>query len=179
MSATTQQAFRAILDALAHPTRPFPISGPAVPFSRALAAVALTLCDEDTPVHLDPAFDSAVAAWFAFYTGAPVIAGPAEAAFLFARELPALDSLRAGTHEQPHQSATVVLEVGGGQGRRLRATGPGIDGHADFDAPWAPADFVDRWRRNTARFPIGVDLLLVEGDQIRGLPRTTMLEGVA
>jgi alpha-D-ribose 1-methylphosphonate 5-triphosphate synthase subunit PhnH len=185
----TQRAFRAILDALARPTRPVPIAGPAqppAPLSSAVAAVGLTLCDEDTPVHLDAtlAADGAVAAWFAFYTGAPVIGDPVEASFLFATAfdlLPPLDQLAAGTPEQPHRSATVVLDVTGRHegGPRLRATGPGINGQAVFAAPWAPADFADVWRRNTARFPMGVDLLLVEGDRISGLPRSTKLDGVA
>jgi alpha-D-ribose 1-methylphosphonate 5-triphosphate synthase subunit PhnH len=185
----TQQVFRAILEALARPTRPFPLDGPTEPpepMGRGLAAVALTLCDEDTPVWIDPvlAADGAVAAWFAFYTGAPVISDPALAAFVFALgfdRLPPPAELAAGTDEQPHRSATAVLDVAGhGTGdRRLRATGPGIDGYADFAAPWAPPDFVDRWRANTERFPMGVDLLLVEGAQIRGLPRTTVLDGVA
>lgn len=181
---TTQQAFRAVLEALSRPTRPVPIGGaerPPAPLSGTAAQVALTLCDEDTPVFLDGilAADGTVAAWFAFHTGAPVIADLSRAAFVFATELPPLQDLAAGTHEQPHHSATVVLEASGHGGQVLRATGPGIDGHAEFAAPWAPEGFTDAWRRNTERFPMGVDLLLAEPGRIRGLPRTTMLEGVA
>ncbi|TQS42067.1 phosphonate C-P lyase system protein PhnH [Cryptosporangium phraense] len=179
-----QRAFRAVLDALAHPTRPFPITGPdrpPAPLGRAAAAVGLTLCDDDTPVWIDPvlAADGAVAAWFAFHTGAPVLSGPAEAAFVFATgfdALPPLTALAAGTPEQPHTSATIVLETTGRNGREYRATGPGIDGEAGLVAPAAFGEF---WRQNTERFPLGVDLLLVEGDRVRGLPRTTTLEGVS
>ncbi len=182
-----QQAFRAILDALAHPAQPYAITGPTqppAPLGSALAAVGLTLCDEDTPVWLDDvlAADGAVAAWFAFYTGAPVVTDRTTAAFLFGTgfdRLPPLAELAAGSHEQPHQSATVVLDVtGAGDGpARLRATGPGIDGQVEFAAAWAPPDFVDVWRHNTERFPLGVDLLLVDGAQVYGLPRTTKVEG--
>jgi alpha-D-ribose 1-methylphosphonate 5-triphosphate synthase subunit PhnH len=186
-SRDTQRAFRAILEALARPTRAFDItapSGPPAALGGAAAAVALTLCDEDTPVWLDTtlAADGTVAAWFAFYTGAPVIADPSRADFVFATRfelLPPLAQLAAGTHEQPHTSATVVLDVAGQDGgAQLRASGPGIDAEVEFAAPWAPPDFVDVWRHNTERFPLGVDLLLVEGTQVRGLPRTTRLEGV-
>jgi alpha-D-ribose 1-methylphosphonate 5-triphosphate synthase subunit PhnH len=183
----TQRAFRAILEALARPTRGFAITGPTAPpapLCSAAAAVALTVCDEDTPVWLDTGLggDGTVAAWFAFYTGAPVIADPTRAGFVFATRfelLPPLAQLAAGTHEQPHESATVVLDVAGQHGGpHLRASGPGIDAAVEFAAPWAPPDFVDVWRHNTERFPLGVDLLLVEGMQVRGLPRTTRLEEV-
>jgi alpha-D-ribose 1-methylphosphonate 5-triphosphate synthase subunit PhnH len=183
----TQRAFRAILEALARPTRAFDITGPTAPpapLSRVAAAIALTVCDEDTPVWLDTvlAADGTVAAWFAFYTGAPVIADPTRAGFVFATRfelLPPLAQLAAGTPEQPHQSTTIVLDVTGQDGGpHLRASGPGIEAEAEFAAPWAPPDFVDVWRHNTARFPLGVDLLLVDGSQVRGLPRTTRLEGV-
>jgi alpha-D-ribose 1-methylphosphonate 5-triphosphate synthase subunit PhnH len=171
-----QQTFRAVLEALARPGRPFPLSGDGK------AAVALALCDEDTPVWLDPvlAADGEIAGWFAFYTGAPVIAEPERASFLFVTgfdRLPPLLDLAAGTPEQPHRSATVVIDVTGAQeNTTLRAEGPGINGYADFTAPW-PAGFAELWRGNTDRFPMGVDLLLVDGDQVRGLPRTTHLDG--
>jgi alpha-D-ribose 1-methylphosphonate 5-triphosphate synthase subunit PhnH len=110
-----------------------------------------------------------------------VIGDRAEASFLFGTGWMPLDGLAAGTPEQPHRSATVVLDVSGAGagGRQVRATGPGIDGYADLDVPWAPDDFLDQWQRNTARFPLGVDLLLVGPDHVRGLPRTTHLEGAA
>ena len=50
-----QRAFRAVLDALAHPARSFPLAGPADPpaaLGPGLAAVALTLLDEDCAVWL-------------------------------------------------------------------------------------------------------------------------------
>ena len=55
-----QRAFRAVLDALAHPTCPYPVAGPAEPpaaLGRGLAAVALTLLDEDCAVWLGGALD--------------------------------------------------------------------------------------------------------------------------
>ena len=64
-----------MLDALAHPTRRYPLAGPAEPpaaLGRGLAAVALTLLDEDCAVWLGGALggDPEVAAWLAFHTGA-------------------------------------------------------------------------------------------------------------
>ena len=182
-----QRTFRAILDALAHPARRYPVSGPAEPpgaLGRGLAAVALTLLDEDTPVWLGGALghDAETAAWLAFHTGAGRVGDPAAASFVIAGPdaLPPLASLALGTDEAPHRSATVVLDVRAravpGVGpARFTARGPGIDGTATLTAPWAPDGFIDAWERNAELFPRGVDLLLVDADSVAALPRTTRL----
>ncbi len=177
-----QRAFRAVLDALSHPARSYPLAGPAEPpaaLGRGLAAVVLALLDEQCTVWLGGAFtrDAEVASWLAFHTGARraesatadfVITGP--------DALPPLASLAVGTDEAPHRSATVVLDIRGGAGiARFTAQGPGIDGRATLAAPWATAGFADAWRRNTGLFPRGVDLLLVDEDSVAAVPRTTRL----
>ncbi|HEY6497722.1 MAG TPA: phosphonate C-P lyase system protein PhnH [Trebonia sp.] len=178
-----QCAFRAILDALAHPARTFPLDGPADPpaaLGRGLAAVALTLLDEDCTVWLggELASDAEVAAWLAFHTGARPADDPAQAAFVVAApgDLPPLASLALGTDEAPHLSATVVIDVRGCDGAaRFTAQGPGIDGTAPLVAPWASDGFADAWQQNTELFPRGVDLLLVDSATVTALPRTTRL----
>jgi alpha-D-ribose 1-methylphosphonate 5-triphosphate synthase subunit PhnH len=183
-----QRAFRAVLDALAHPTRSFPLAGPADPpaaLGPGLAAVALTLLDEDCAVWLGGALadDAEVADWLAFHTGARRVNAAGEADFLIAgpAALPPLASLAPGTDEAPHLSATVVLDVRGSTGfpdavpARFCARGPGIDGTATLAAPWAADGFSAEWRRNTRIFPRGVDLLLVDDDTVAALPRTTCL----
>jgi alpha-D-ribose 1-methylphosphonate 5-triphosphate synthase subunit PhnH len=182
-----QRAFRAILDALAHPARPYPVCGPAEPpgaLGRGLAAVALTLLDEDSPVWLGGALgrDAETAAWLAFHTGARRVGDPAAASFVIAGPdaLPPLASLALGTDEAPHRSATVVLDVRAravpGPGpARFTARGPGIDGTATLTAPWAADGFIDAWERNAGLFPRGVDLLLVDAGSVAALPRTTRL----
>jgi alpha-D-ribose 1-methylphosphonate 5-triphosphate synthase subunit PhnH len=187
-SRDAQRAFRAVLDALAHPTRSYPVAGPAEPpaaLGRALAAVALTLLDEDCDIWLGGALgrDAEVAAWLAFHTGARRVADPLVADFVVTAPdaLPPLTSLKLGTDEAPHLSATVVLNVRGGANpteagpARFSAQGPGIDGTAMLAASWAAGSFAAAWQHNTALFPRGVDLLLVDSDSIVGLPRTTRL----
>jgi alpha-D-ribose 1-methylphosphonate 5-triphosphate synthase subunit PhnH len=179
-----QRAFRAILDALAHPARRYPLDGPVEPpaaLGRGLAAVALTLFDEAGAVWLggDLAADAATRDWLAFHTGARFVAEAADAAFVVTgpAALRALDALEAGTDEAPHLGATVVLDIRGASGAaRFTASGPGIETDAPLDAPWAPPGFADAWAANHARFPRGVDLLLVDGDGVTGLPRTTRLD---
>jgi alpha-D-ribose 1-methylphosphonate 5-triphosphate synthase subunit PhnH len=183
-SRDAQRAFRAVLDAIAHPTRSYPLAGPAEPpaaLGRGLAAVALTLLDEDCAVWLGGALarDAEIAAWLAFHTGARRADTAAAAGFVIAGPdvLPPLASLALGTDEAPHLSATVVLDVRGCAGpARFTARGPGIDGAATLTAPWAPDGFADAWHRNTEVFPRGVDLLLVDEDTLTAVPRTTRLK---
>jgi alpha-D-ribose 1-methylphosphonate 5-triphosphate synthase subunit PhnH len=178
-----QHAFRAVLDALAHPTRAYPLAGPPEPpaaLGAGLAAVALTLLDEDCTMWLGGTLDDdpAVAAWLAFHTGARRADHQGAADFVIATPdmLPPLTSLALGTDETPHLSATVVLDIRGCAGPvRFRAQGPGIDGSATLAAPWAPAEFAAEWQRNADLFPRGVDFLLVDADTVTGLPRTTRL----
>jgi alpha-D-ribose 1-methylphosphonate 5-triphosphate synthase subunit PhnH len=178
-----QHAFRAVLDALAHPARAYPLAGPAEPpaaLGAGLAAVALTLLDEDCAVWLGGTLgaDPAVAAWLAFHAGARRADHQGAADFVIAAPnvLPPLTSLALGTDETPHLSATVVLDIRGCAGPvRFRAEGPGIDGSATLAAPWASAEFAAEWQHNAELFPRGADFLLVDADTVTGLPRTTRL----
>ncbi|MBF4622912.1 phosphonate C-P lyase system protein PhnH [Clavibacter sp. VKM Ac-2872] len=181
-----QAAFRALLDALAHPTRVHPIAGPTeapAGLGAGLGAVALTVLDEESALWLDPrrAADAEVVSWLTFHTGVRIVADAADAVFVLAdpASLPPLAELAAGTDEEPHRSATVLVDVRDASGSlRVRAEGPGIDGHAIADAPWADDAFLDAWRANGRRFPRGVDLLLVDAGSVAGLPRTTRLRAV-
>ncbi|SIS00480.1 phosphonate C-P lyase system protein PhnH [Williamsia sterculiae] len=181
-----QQVFRAVLDAMAHPARPYPVSAHTLapePLGDTMGAVALTLLDEETRVWLGGplAGEPAVAAWLAFHTGARRRDDPDEGAFVLTTPagIPDLDALAQGTEEAPHTSATVVLDVRGCTGAvRLRATGPGIDGAVEMDAPWADDTLVGRWRANTHLFPRGVDIVVVDDGGVLGLPRTTTLTAI-
>src|SRR5260370_27912876 len=82
-----QATFRAILDALAHPgrivERPVALAGPApAPLGDAAAAIALTLCDIDTPIWLDPG-PAGCAHYLRFHCCAPLSAAPGAAHFPF------------------------------------------------------------------------------------------------
>ncbi|AQW56343.1 phosphonate C-P lyase system protein PhnH [Streptomyces violaceusniger] len=182
-----QRVFRAILDAFAHPRRSYRIAGPTQApeaLGTGLAAVALTLLDEDVSVwlHRTLAEDPDVTSYLAFHTGARVTNGHGSANFVLATPdtLPALDELALGTDDAPHQSATIVLDARTpGVGARFTATGPGIDGQAEIEAPWAHEGFLAAWTRNGALFPRGVDLLVASDDRVLALPRTTRLRAVS
>ncbi|MHB2169565.1 phosphonate C-P lyase system protein PhnH [Alsobacter sp. R-9] len=181
---TAQAVFRSVMMALAQPgslrTLHAPIQGPGR-LSRGAAAIALALCDFETPVWLDEtlAADEAVASYLRFYTGCPFVADRADAHFAFVndgRVLPTLDGFAQGTLEYPDRSTTVVVPV-----ERLsvdegwRLTGPGIAGEARLRAEPLPDDLPAQLDGNRARFPRGVDLLFVCGDRVAALPRTTIV----
>jgi alpha-D-ribose 1-methylphosphonate 5-triphosphate synthase subunit PhnH len=179
----SQRAFRAVLEAMAHPGRIVTAAAPSPPppLGMAAAAVSLTLLDFDTPLWVDPAAASAdVVDYLRFHCGVALVAAPRAARFALiadAARLPSLDDLDAGTDERPDLSATVVLQVAGlaGEGGP-RLTGPGIAREARLEVSGAP----ELWnvvRANTRRFPRGVDFLLCAGDRLAALPRTTRVEG--
>jgi len=178
-----QGSFRALMDALANPGLPQTLVAAEHPAGLApeLAAVALTLCDHDTEVWLDPtlAGDAAVVAWLRFQTGAPLVAEPAQAQFALvsdAAALPALSRFALGSDEYPDRSTTIALAVtslAGGPVLTLR--GPGIKEARTIAPAGLPEGFLGQWADNRALFPRGVDVLLLSGGQVIGLPRTTRL----
>jgi alpha-D-ribose 1-methylphosphonate 5-triphosphate synthase subunit PhnH len=179
-----QQGFRALMDALANPGTIQPLAfelAPPAPLTRELAAAALTMCDHDSPVWLDPSLleSDAVVAWLKFHTGAPIVTDPTAAQFALVSDLsamPVLAHFALGNDEYPDTSTTVILAVPSlAQGESLTLKGPGIKGETMAAPTGLPEDFVVQWADNRAQFPRGVDLLLVAGGQVLGLPRTTRI----
>lgn len=177
----SQGVFHALMHALANPgmRRDMALSlAPPSPLTAELAAVALTLCDHDTLLWLDPGLaNAAVLDWLRFHTGAPIIRQRDLAAFAFCQSgALELSQFQQGTDFYPDRSTTIVLPVSfGGAGEALDVSGPGIDGAIALAVAGLPPDFPTQWHENMAQFPRGVDLLLVGDGQVVGLPRTTRI----
>jgi len=181
---SAQSIFRSVMDAMARPgsvQRIAVAAGAPHPMMHGTAAIALTLFDHDTPVWLDQQMSktSDVTRWLKFHTNAPVIADSSVCHFaLFgeAQALPALDRFAFGSNEYPDRSTTLILQVESlTQGRTLELRGPGIDGTAVLQASIQPVDLFERLAVNAALFPRGIDVVLVAGDAIVAIPRTTRL----
>ena len=145
------------------------------PFTDGLIAchAILTLADQETPVYLDPAF-AAAAPWLTFHTGAPVTPDPAAARFAAVTGLAALpDGLSVGDDVYPDRSVTLIAPVRLA-GRKLRLSGPGIDGARTLDADLCDTALA-YLAANRALFPRGFDVILIDdaGGRVIGLPRTT------
>lgn len=174
----SQQAFRAMMNAMAQPGAVVDVDAgfaPPAPLNAAAATLLLTLADFETKVWSDTGVDVTAAQFLRFHTGARLIDEPALADFALVtdpRNPPALDSFAQGTPDYPDRSATLIMQVEA-FGRDWRLTGPGIDGQTRFSAAPMPEDFVKQWRDNHARFPRGVDIIFAGNGQIAALPRST------
>lgn len=180
----SQQAFRSIMDAFAHPGRieaPVSVSDPPAPLHHAAVAVALTLLDHDTPVWLSPSARSGPAADFLrFHCGCPIIAAAGEAGFVIVaspEECPDLDDLAIGDDRYPDRSATVIMQLpalSGGSPLSLR--GPGIDGERRIMPDGLPTGFAGKWADNHRLYPCGIDMIFTSGRDLVALPRTIKVE---
>ncbi len=182
----SQRVFRAAMQALAKPceTRPIPVALlPGAPLRSAAAALILTLCDFDTPLHLSPALaaEPRISDYIRFHTGAAVVLDPKAAAFAvidLARDRLTLAAYAQGDPEYPDRSTTIIALVPSlGSGEPLAFSGPGIERTAELRVAALPEDFAEQWRGNRAGFPLGVDLFFATDREIAGLPRSARLIG--
>jgi len=178
-----QAVFRTLMDCMARPGTIGRVGAtvtPPAPLKATAGAVALTLCDHDTSVWLTPVLaKSALPGWFAFNAGATVTEERQDARFAFVEKgamLPNLCLFAQGTQEYPDRSTTLVIEIEAFEGGRpLVLTGPGIRTEEEIAPIGLPDMFPHFWSENRQGFPRGVDLILVAGDGIVCLPRTTVL----
>jgi alpha-D-ribose 1-methylphosphonate 5-triphosphate synthase subunit PhnH len=172
-------AFRIIMQAMARP-------GVAVRLEAALeapaplhvtsAAVALTLCDFQSPVWLSPALrNERTVQYLRFHTGAPIVEQmeAAQFAFLAAEEWNPMSLFAQGTHEYPDRSATLVIQAERFNSRDVLLTGPGIKGAVGFGVEGLAQAFWAAMAENHARFPIGVDVIFAAPQSLAAVPRST------
>lgn len=178
-----QDVFRMVMDGMARPGTLKQVAidiDPPAPLGRAAGAIALTLCDHDTPVWLSAGLaKSAVPGWIAFHTSAPQTREKAEARFAFGEAGLALSSFglfATGSQEYPDRSATLVLEISDLQaGAPLALAGPGIAGSTVIRPQGLPESFLRLWADNRTLFPRGIDVVLTAGSHFLCLPRTTKI----
>jgi alpha-D-ribose 1-methylphosphonate 5-triphosphate synthase subunit PhnH len=179
----SQAVFRRGLAALARPGEvqqcgdvPAPPSG----VQPAANALLLALLDQDCRLWLSPSLNGAAAGYLRFHTGCILVGDTRQANFALVAtpfELPPLGGFELGSDEYPDRSATLVVQVAAlGSDGEWRLSGPGIRDERRLRAQGLGADFLAQWRQNATSFPRGVDLFLVSGTQLCGLPRTTRIE---
>jgi alpha-D-ribose 1-methylphosphonate 5-triphosphate synthase subunit PhnH len=181
---SAQSTFRSVMDAMARPgsvQQVIASVGTPGPLMRGTAAIALTLFDHDTPIWLDARMSetSEVAKWLKFHSGAPVLEDPSVCHFALignGSALPDLSRFSFGTNEYPDRSTTLILQVDSlKHGAAFELRGPGIDGTALLRAMIEPVDLFERLAINETLFPRGIDVVLVSGEAIVAIPRTTRL----
>jgi alpha-D-ribose 1-methylphosphonate 5-triphosphate synthase subunit PhnH len=180
--ADAQASFRAALQALAMPGIPVPcgVIVPTVPgLMPATVALLLALTDHETPVWWA---EAGPAAWLRFHTDAPQAESPAQAHFAVCTvgaAWPALEAFCPGTDAAPERSTTLLVEVTSWhEGPAHRCEGPGFRAPRTLQPNGLSRDFWGQWHDNHARFPSGVDVIFTCGDELMGLPRTTVARSV-
>lgn len=177
----SQAVFRTLLAALSRPGRPLPLpvaASPVAPLGPAMAALALTLLDLDTPVWTDAGPGSTAANWLAFHCGCQLVADPDRAAFALVTRpasLPALDAFHLGEAAYPDRATTLVIQVPGFAtgARGLVWQGPGIKDRERLGVPALDAAFWDARAALAPLFPLGLDIFFVSDRLVAGCPRTT------
>lgn len=178
----SQQVFRQILDAMAHPGRIVTFTdtpeGPEV-LSPAATAVCLALVDFETPIWLDAKAQPA-ADYLQFHCNCPMSEQTQKASFALiahAAELADFEAFNLGSNDYPDRAATLIIEVtelANNGGKTLR--GPGIQDTAQLSVAGVSNHFWQQVRDNSRLFPCGVDLMLTCGRQLAALPRTIQVE---
>ncbi|WP_168209643.1 phosphonate C-P lyase system protein PhnH [Chromobacterium paludis] len=175
-----QQTFRAVLSAMAEPLLPraLPVLPPALPGLQAgTAALLYTLADQGVSVWL-PALPDETISSLRFHTGMRMTDLPEQADFIViaaGMPLPDIMSLKAGSAEYPDRSATLLIEVDDFGADQVEGGGPGFAAPRHFGAAGLPKGFWREWQRNHARFPLGVDAVLIANTHIAGLPRSARI----
>jgi alpha-D-ribose 1-methylphosphonate 5-triphosphate synthase subunit PhnH len=182
----SQVIFRTLLEALSRPGVPLEIPRLGVEGPDDLPVEILTLlvsiCDHETPLWLEEGLRaSAVGRWLAFHCSAPTTDDPLRASFAVLRGRSALGAMlnmfALGDVRYPERSTTVIFTCDDlTSGAPIALTGPGIVSRLVIRPSGLPEDFLAMAQANHELFPRGVDILLVAGDRMVGLPRSTKLE---
>ena len=182
----SQAIFRAMLEALSRPGIPVQVPALGVEGPDALPPEVLTLlvsiCDHDTPVWLEQALRaSPLGRWLAFHCSAPITADPLQAGFAVLHGSSAasamLDLFALGDVRYPERSTTVIFTCDDlTSGAPIALAGPGVEARLTIRPSGLPGDFLAMAQANHEMFPLGVDILLVAGSQMVGLPRSTKLD---
>ncbi len=163
--ARSRETFLALMWAFSYPGRMY-----TLPSEDAFALIGDALLDLETSFYTpDPDLNRAL-----LRTGARALLPESAAYHFYLAMTPQMlnDVKRAsiGTMQYPDEAATLVIGCGLGRGEVYELAGPGVNGQLTMQAAGLPADF---WTLRANRYPLGWDVLLVEGGRVIGLPRST------
>lgn len=177
-----RESFQALMGALSNPGRIFTLPGGALTTDESCAQIGMTLLDLETSFYTPDRMLRTILE----LSGAR-FRTPASAAYLFLPDLTLFEPMimrqtldmiaqaAVGTITDPDQGATVIVACGVGNGQRLQLAGPGIQHRHELCIDHLPIDFW-RLRADMIHYPLGIDIFLVAGSQVIGLPRTTSVE---
>ncbi len=177
----SQRIFRRLVRAMSLPGTVVTIDGIDLPAFEgvmpASAATLMALADMETAVWIEDGLcSSGISDYIRFHTGAAAAKQREDADFALIDGRSggsAFDEFNPGTDEYPDHSATVIVQVEAfGTGEVKIIDGPGIKEPREISVRGLPAGFWPQWTANQGKYPRGVDLFLVSGRDVLGLPRS-------
>jgi alpha-D-ribose 1-methylphosphonate 5-triphosphate synthase subunit PhnH len=171
---TQQQNYRALLEAMSRPGSRQALHGVNESSSASLAVLAALI---DGSVSLsDPQGLLKNSERTLLQTA---LTEPEQADYLLCcgQQSPSFEP-KLGTLPSPETSATLVVEISSVSDGELRfkLSGPGIQAQRECAVAGLNPDWLARREEWVCGFPLGVDLILVDKDQVVALPRTTRVE---
>ena len=182
-SHDTAYAFRQIMNAMARPGRISHFEPDVVaphPLHRGTAAVALTLCDFQSPIWISPELDNpGVKHYLRFHAGATLTQSQSDASFAIMSSIapmPHLEQFAQGSHEYPDRSTTLLIQVPSllASGA-CELSGPGLATPRRFSAEGLSPEFCRQMSSNNQNFPLGVDVIFISPIAIAAIPRSTAI----
>ena len=190
----TQQIYRKLLDCMARPGKVNSIEPYLVQddheslFSKPLLSLAYTLVDREVSFHVISDLKEKAEQYIYWQTFSQA-AELHEAHYVFiGKQLSdseiqsVMNEVKAGTLEDPHLSATILIQVNTltdspGDGMKLKLTGPGIQGTREVYADGMSSGWITERKKINSEFPLGVDMILTTSSgEIMAIPRTTLIE---
>ena len=176
-----QLGFRAALDALANPgiVHSVGVELPDVGIPIGALAVLLSLVDGDTPLWTSASVTESARTYLRFHAGARFSTSHSACAFAYVAtlsELPQVSSFSPGSAMSPEESTTIIVAVDGFVGGATASLdGPGCREPREISPAGFTLSLWEQLAQNHDRFPMGVDVLLVSGRRIVGVPRSTRI----
>ncbi|MGJ8647239.1 MAG: phosphonate C-P lyase system protein PhnH [Marinomonas colpomeniae] len=194
----SQGVFRQLLKAMSEPGTLVSVTSPESieTLYASTFAVCQALMDQQTPLWLSPKLDTKnIKHNLHFHTGAPVVEQSKDALFavMDAEETGLFQTVSQdffqsffqGTDEYPETGCTLIIQVNSikivlSELSNLRLTGPGIEEeHLVSISDLAPPllDYLSNTTgERNASFPLGLDVIFIDQNQLVCLPRTTQVE---
>jgi alpha-D-ribose 1-methylphosphonate 5-triphosphate synthase subunit PhnH len=180
----TQQNFRLILQAMSEPGTAVQLAGVSAIDVMAPAAVifCLTLLDRDTSLWLSPLLNTEdVRRNLSFHTGVTLtsLGEKAHFAVAYQDELDSLSGFPHGSEEFPESGMTLLLQTRVQQKDKpvtLRLTGPGIETESKVTIGHMEDWVLDYLIERPDVFPLGIDIVWIDGERLMCIPRTTLVE---
>lgn len=142
-------------------------------------AIALTLFDQSTHLHLSPnLYVKDVINSLRFHAGVKLSHAIQQARFVICNEddRPDMSELNPGSETYPDQSCTLIIQCQSlSTGPYYQASGPGIEHMRRIRCSGIDSTLMQHRESLQAQFPMGIDIIMVCNNEFIYLPRTTLL----